>query len=166
MAPHTITPAVGAECRCQAKAELRRSPRDLYTIVITAQIELKTTWFHSAYVQYTRARHHSRRRRRWVGINGSTRNGRHLTKCPSARCLRMVREHTRTPSEGATRAWMAVDETVGCMRAFFTVWRTSRRLVCRERLEQDLRVNDISRIHWSQHLLKHNQSGLIDKLLA
>ncbi|GFU91362.1 hypothetical protein TNCV_2541301 [Trichonephila clavipes] len=25
-----------------------------------------------------------------------------------------------------------------------------------------LRVNDISRIHWSQHLLKHNQSRLAD----
>ncbi|GFV41586.1 e3 ubiquitin-protein ligase RNF13 [Trichonephila clavipes] len=31
MAPHTITPAVGAVCRCKAKAGLRRSPRGLRT---------------------------------------------------------------------------------------------------------------------------------------
>ncbi|GFT98171.1 e3 ubiquitin-protein ligase RNF13 [Trichonephila clavipes] len=31
MAPHTITPAVGAVCRCKAKAGLRRSPRGLHT---------------------------------------------------------------------------------------------------------------------------------------
>ncbi|GFS69130.1 e3 ubiquitin-protein ligase RNF13 [Trichonephila clavipes] len=31
MEPHTITPAVGAVCRCKAKAGLRRSPRGLYT---------------------------------------------------------------------------------------------------------------------------------------
>ncbi|GFW44134.1 hypothetical protein TNCV_3854951 [Trichonephila clavipes] len=31
MAPHTITPAVGAVRRCKAKAGLRRSPRGLHT---------------------------------------------------------------------------------------------------------------------------------------
>ncbi|GFW40703.1 hypothetical protein TNCV_4527921 [Trichonephila clavipes] len=31
-----------------------------------------------------------------------------------------------------------------------------------EHPEPDLRINDISRIHWSQH----NQSGLIDELLT
>ncbi|GFT66502.1 uncharacterized protein TNCV_2966931 [Trichonephila clavipes] len=55
--------------------------------------------------------------------------------------------------EGATCAWTAADEAVGCSRAFLTVWRSSRRLVCQGRLEPGLRVNDISRIHWSQHLL-------------
>ncbi|GFX06468.1 uncharacterized protein TNCV_3017021 [Trichonephila clavipes] len=117
--------SLGAVCRCQAKAELRRSPRDLYTIVITAQIELKTTWFHSAYVQYPRARHHSRRKRRWVGINGSTRNGRRVTKCPSAKHLRMVREDTGAPNEGSTCALMAADEAVVCTRAFLMIWRSS-----------------------------------------
>ncbi|GFW67598.1 uncharacterized protein TNCV_3392691 [Trichonephila clavipes] len=42
MAPHVITPAVGAVCRCKAKAGLRRSPRGLHTrtrFVITAEIE-------------------------------------------------------------------------------------------------------------------------------
>ncbi|GFU96126.1 hypothetical protein TNCV_3676021 [Trichonephila clavipes] len=31
MAPHTITPAVGAVCRCKAKAGLRSSHRGLHT---------------------------------------------------------------------------------------------------------------------------------------
>ncbi|GFT68548.1 uncharacterized protein TNCV_248631 [Trichonephila clavipes] len=41
MAPHTITPAVGAVCRCKAKAGLRHSPQCLHTrtIFITAEIE-------------------------------------------------------------------------------------------------------------------------------
>ncbi|GFX73960.1 uncharacterized protein TNCV_2954451, partial [Trichonephila clavipes] len=38
MAPHTITLAVGAVCRCKVKAGLRRSPHT-NTIVITAEIE-------------------------------------------------------------------------------------------------------------------------------
>ncbi|GFW65816.1 e3 ubiquitin-protein ligase RNF13 [Trichonephila clavipes] len=33
------------------------------------------TWYHSAAVQFPRARHHSKRRRRWVGVKGSARNG-------------------------------------------------------------------------------------------
>ncbi|GFU00195.1 uncharacterized protein TNCV_801741 [Trichonephila clavipes] len=64
----------------------------------------------------------------------------------------MVLEGTG-PSEGATCAWMATDEADDCTRAFHTMWRSSRRLVCRERPEPGLRVNDISRIHWSQQLL-------------
>ncbi|GFU59669.1 uncharacterized protein TNCV_3186371 [Trichonephila clavipes] len=39
------------------------------------------------------------------------------------------------------------------VRAFLTMWQSSRRLVCRGRPEPGLRVNDISRIRWSQHLL-------------
>ncbi|GFV90125.1 uncharacterized protein TNCV_4378411 [Trichonephila clavipes] len=45
----------------------------------------------------------------------------------------MVREDTGAPSEGATCAWMVVDETVGCTRAFLEMWRSSRRPVCRGR---------------------------------
>ncbi|GFT53789.1 uncharacterized protein TNCV_741271 [Trichonephila clavipes] len=48
---------------------------------------------------------------------------------------------------------MAVDEAVGCTRAFLTMWRSSRRLVCQGRPEPVPHLNDISRIHWSQHLL-------------
>ncbi|GFX17454.1 uncharacterized protein TNCV_1494681 [Trichonephila clavipes] len=62
----------------------------------------------------------------------------------------MVREDTGAPSEGAICAWMAANEAVGCMRAFLKMWLSSRRLVCRGRLEPGLHVNDISR---SQHLI-------------
>ncbi|GFX37166.1 uncharacterized protein TNCV_199171 [Trichonephila clavipes] len=71
----------------------------------------------------------------------------------------MFREGTGTPSEGATCAWMVADEAVGCTRAFLTMWRSSGRLVCRERPEPGLRVKDISRIHWSQHLLTTQTEG-------
>ncbi|GFW58279.1 uncharacterized protein TNCV_2634531 [Trichonephila clavipes] len=87
MAPHTIPRAVGAVCRCKAKAELRRSLRGLHTrtrlsslLRLNLDSSLKTTWFHSAAVQFPRARHYSRWRRRWVGVKGSTRNGRRYHK--------------------------------------------------------------------------------------
>ncbi|GFV92696.1 uncharacterized protein TNCV_1375461 [Trichonephila clavipes] len=79
--------------------------------------------------QFSHARHHSKRRRRWVGVKGSTFNECGDPKCPSARRLRMVREDTGAPSEGATFAWMAADEVVGCTRAFIMICRSSRRLV-------------------------------------
>ncbi|GFV94852.1 uncharacterized protein TNCV_1028501 [Trichonephila clavipes] len=60
---------------------------------------------------------------------------------------------SRRHSKGATCARMAADEEVGCTRALLMMWRSSRRLVCRGRPELGLRVNDISRIHWSQHIL-------------
>ncbi|GFU78617.1 uncharacterized protein TNCV_2302281 [Trichonephila clavipes] len=104
-------------------------------------------------VQYPRAWHHSKQRRRWVGVKGSTRNGRRDPKCPSASRLRMVQQDTGAPNEGATCAWMAADEAVDCTRAFLTMWRSSRRLVCRGRPEPGPRVSDISRIHWSPNLL-------------
>ncbi|GFX63359.1 uncharacterized protein TNCV_3619621 [Trichonephila clavipes] len=74
------------------------------------------------------------------------------TKCPSARWLLMAREDTGAPSEGVTCAWMAADEAVGCMRAFLMMWQPSQRLVCRGHPDSGLHVNDISWIHWSQHL--------------
>ncbi|GFX81559.1 histone acetyltransferase p300 [Trichonephila clavipes] len=67
------------------------------------------------------AGHHSKRRRRWVAVNGSTRNGRRDPKCPSARCIHMIREDTGAPNECATCAWMVADEAVGCTRAFLTM---------------------------------------------
>ncbi|GFX45401.1 uncharacterized protein TNCV_1026611 [Trichonephila clavipes] len=88
------------------------------------------------------------------GCQGSTRNGRRDPKCSSAKRLRMVREDTGASSEGATCAWIAGDESFfGYTRAFFTMWWSSRRLVCRGCPEPGLRVNAISQIHWSQHLL-------------
>ncbi|GFT03872.1 uncharacterized protein TNCV_1730581 [Trichonephila clavipes] len=76
--------------------------------------------------------------------------GRRDPKCPSARRIRMVQEDTGGPSEGAAYAWMATKEAVGCMHAFIMMWWSSRRLVCPE---LGLRINDISLIHLSQHLL-------------
>ncbi|GFX02813.1 uncharacterized protein TNCV_4437951 [Trichonephila clavipes] len=61
--------------------------------------------------------------------------------------------HTGAPNEGTNCAWRTDNEAVGRTRAFLTMWCSSRRLVCRERPEPDLRVNDISQIHWSQHFL-------------
>ncbi|GFU08992.1 uncharacterized protein TNCV_1318641 [Trichonephila clavipes] len=90
---------------------------------------------------------HSKRRRRWMGVKGSTRLGCRDPKCPSARRLRMVREDTVAFSEGAVYAWMAAEEAVGCTRAFLTMWWSSRRLVYRGRPEPGLRVNDIPLIH-------------------
>ncbi|GFV60880.1 uncharacterized protein TNCV_924941 [Trichonephila clavipes] len=99
IAPHTITPAVGAVCCCKANAGLRRSPRGLFTrtrlpslLRLNLDSSLKTIWFHSAAVQFPRAWHHSKRRRQWVGVKGSTRNGRRDPKCPSARILRIIRK--------------------------------------------------------------------------
>ncbi|GFW31004.1 uncharacterized protein TNCV_2941041 [Trichonephila clavipes] len=107
-----------------------------------------STGFHSAAVQFPRAWHHSKRRRRWVGFKGSTRNGCHEPKCPLTRRLRMFRVDTGTFKEGATCAWMAAtDKAVYCTRAFLTMWLSSRRLVCRGRPEPGLRVNDIFQIH-------------------
>ncbi|GFW75560.1 uncharacterized protein TNCV_4427431 [Trichonephila clavipes] len=60
---------------------------------------------------------------------------------------------SRAPSEGAACAWMATDEAIACTRAFLTMWWSSRRPDCRGRPEPGLHVNDISRIHCSQHLL-------------
>ncbi|GFV68176.1 uncharacterized protein TNCV_1874581 [Trichonephila clavipes] len=76
------------------------------------------------------------------GVKGSIRNVRRDPKCSSARRLRTFREDTEVPNEGATCAWMATDEAVGCTREFFTMWRSSRRLVCRGRPEPGLRVNE------------------------
>ncbi|GFX47734.1 uncharacterized protein TNCV_699881 [Trichonephila clavipes] len=136
MALHTITPAMGVVCRCKVKAGLRRSPSCLHTrtllsslLILNLDSSLKMTWFHSATVQFPRVRHHSKRRRRWKGLKGSTRNGHRYPKCPSARRLRVVREDTNAPSEGSTCASMVADEVVGCTCAFLTVWWSSRRLV-------------------------------------
>ncbi|GFU15664.1 uncharacterized protein TNCV_1295031 [Trichonephila clavipes] len=120
MTPHTILPAMGAACRCKANAGLRRSQRVLHIRTLLLSLLrlnmdswLKTTWFQSTAVQFPRARYHSKRRHRWVGVKGSTRNGRSNPKCPSARSLRMVREDTGAPSEGVAGAWMAAYEAVG-----------------------------------------------------
>ncbi|GFV35967.1 e3 ubiquitin-protein ligase RNF13 [Trichonephila clavipes] len=81
MTPLTITSVVGAVCRCKAKTGLRCLPRFLHTrtrlsslLRLNLDSSLKTTWFNSAEVQFPRARHYSKRRRRWVGVKVSTHN--------------------------------------------------------------------------------------------
>ncbi|GFW31368.1 uncharacterized protein TNCV_2664681 [Trichonephila clavipes] len=172
ISPHTLTSAVGAVSLCNAKAGLRRSPQELHTrtrlsslLRLNLDSSLKTASFHFAAVQFPRAQHHSKWRRQWVGVKGSTRNGHRDSKCPSARHIHIVREDTGAPNEGATCAWRAADEAVGCMRTFLTMWWSSLRMVCRECPEPALRVNDIFRIHWSPHLVT-TQRDLIGELLS
>ncbi|GFT53810.1 uncharacterized protein TNCV_4124071 [Trichonephila clavipes] len=81
------------------------------------------------------------------------RNVRRDPKCPLARHLRMVREDTGDPTEGAICGGRAVDKAVGCTHAFLTMWWSSQRLVFRGHPEPGLCVNDISRIQRYQHLL-------------
>ncbi|GFX11092.1 uncharacterized protein TNCV_4503071 [Trichonephila clavipes] len=160
MTPHTITQAVRVVCHCKAKAELRRLTRGLHTrtrlsslLRLNLDLSLKAMWFNSDSIQFPRARHNSKRRHRGVGVKGSTRNRRRDPKFLSARCLRKVREDTGALSESAICACMAADEVVGYTRTFLAMWWSSRRLVGRGRPEPGLCVNNISRIHWSQHLL-------------
>ncbi|GFU43181.1 putative transposable element [Trichonephila clavipes] len=84
---------------------------------ITAEIEsgfvARKTWFHSAAVKFHCACHQTKRRRQWVGMKGSTRNGCGDQKCSSARRLFRVREDTGVSNEGAICAYMAADKGVG-----------------------------------------------------
>ncbi|GFV30118.1 uncharacterized protein TNCV_4827341 [Trichonephila clavipes] len=61
---------------------------------------------------------------------------------------------------------MVADEAVGGTRVFLMMWWSSRRLVCRGHPEPGFHLKDISRIHWSQHLLATRSGGLIDELLT
>ncbi|GFT42025.1 uncharacterized protein TNCV_1668421 [Trichonephila clavipes] len=82
-------------------------------LILNLNSSLKTTWFHFAAVQFPHAQHHSKRKRRLVGVKGRTRNGCRDSKCPSARPLRMVREDTGGPDEDATFVFITADEAVG-----------------------------------------------------
>ncbi|GFY02771.1 uncharacterized protein TNCV_3506511 [Trichonephila clavipes] len=60
-------------------------------------------------------------------------------------------------------AWHRDPKCPPALCEFLMMWRSSRRLVCRGHPDPDLRVNDISRIHWSQHLLStQSATGLAD----
>ncbi|GFV58413.1 uncharacterized protein TNCV_4035881 [Trichonephila clavipes] len=82
---------------------LRRGPRTRTLLSSLRRLNmdssLKVTWFHSAAFEFPRARHHSKQRRRWVGVMCSPRNGQRDLKCPSARHIRMFREDTGAPYE-------------------------------------------------------------------
>ncbi|GFW79232.1 hypothetical protein TNCV_2476391 [Trichonephila clavipes] len=66
--------------------------------------------------EFPRACHHFKRRRRWAGVKGNTRNGCHFPKRLSPRRLGMVREDTGILTEGATCAWRAAEEAIGFTR--------------------------------------------------
>ncbi|GFX42065.1 uncharacterized protein TNCV_2134801 [Trichonephila clavipes] len=129
MSPHTITPAVGTVCRWKAKAGLRRSLRGFHIRTRLSSL--------------LRLNLDSSLKTTWL----------HSPAVRVPRAFVFVREDTGAPNEGVTCAWIAADEAVECTCAFLTMWRSSRRLVCRGRPEPDLHVNDICRIHWSLHLL-------------
>ncbi|GFW73049.1 uncharacterized protein TNCV_831681 [Trichonephila clavipes] len=121
MGSHTLTPAVWGVCRCKAKAELRRSPRDFQIrkrlsslLKLNLDSSLKT-WFHSVAVQSRRARHYSKRRILRVGVIGSILKGPCDTTCPSARRLATVREDTGARSKGASCVWTATNDAVVSM---------------------------------------------------
>ncbi|GFV12895.1 hypothetical protein TNCV_2773931 [Trichonephila clavipes] len=85
-----------------------------------------------------------------MGVEDTTRNGYHDPKCLSARHFRMVREDTGTPIKGTTCARRVADEAVGCKLVFPLMRQSSRRLVCRGRLDLCLPVfysteNDVKR---------------------
>ncbi|GFY22076.1 transposable element Tcb2 transposase [Trichonephila clavipes] len=64
-----------------------------------------------------------------MSAKGSTSYGCCDPKCPSARRLRIVREDTGAPNEGATCAWMVTNEAVGCMmEAGWSARRVARQL--------------------------------------
>ncbi|GFX72918.1 uncharacterized protein TNCV_1698151 [Trichonephila clavipes] len=106
MAPHTITPAVGAVCHCKANAGLRCSPQGLHTRTSGFVTKDDLVPFRCSPVFSCVAPLQ--------------------TEALIARRLRILREDTGAPSEDATCAWMAADEAVGCTRAFLTMWRSSR----------------------------------------
>ncbi|GFV81947.1 uncharacterized protein TNCV_3151451 [Trichonephila clavipes] len=146
---------------CQGRIESITTGSHTRTIVITAEIESgfvtkdNLAPFHCSPV--SSGVHHSKQSCRWVGVKGSTPNGRRDPKCPSARRLRMVREDTGTIGVDTNCVWMSSDEAIGYTRAFLTIWglldNWSVEKVLSLVFVTKLRVNDNSRIHWSQHLL-------------
>ncbi|GFX93133.1 hypothetical protein TNCV_4760121 [Trichonephila clavipes] len=64
----------------------------------------------------------SKWRRRKVGVKSSSRNRHRNPKFSLARRNCMVREDTMALSEGATCAWMAIDEAVGCNQTLLMTW--------------------------------------------
>ncbi|GFV40627.1 hypothetical protein TNCV_2117031 [Trichonephila clavipes] len=105
MTPHTITPAVGVEGRCKPKAAVKwraaviieaftTRPPQTNTIIIIAPTESTFVAlddlvpFHCSSIPSCITP--LQRRRQWIGVIGSTRNGRRDTRCRSARHLAMV----------------------------------------------------------------------------
>ncbi|GFW63641.1 hypothetical protein TNCV_4329291 [Trichonephila clavipes] len=112
LAAHTIASAV-VVVAVKAKAGLRRSPHT-NTIVITAEIESGLVAkddlvpFHCSAVSSCVAPLQTRRRR-WVDVKGSTRNGRRDPNVFQPGAFVWFGK-TQAPREGATCACVAADE--------------------------------------------------------
>ncbi|GFW24097.1 uncharacterized protein TNCV_4951411 [Trichonephila clavipes] len=152
MAPHIITLAVGAVCRYKAKAGLRLSPQGLHTRTLDSS--LRTNWFHSVAQSIFLTRGTTPNE----GIDEWASRAAHVMGTVIPNVIQpgtfVWFEKTQGPLVKVQTPWMAADEAVACMCAFLTMWRSSRLLICRRYPEPGLRVNDISRIHLSQNLLR------------
>ncbi|GFV69128.1 hypothetical protein TNCV_4490761 [Trichonephila clavipes] len=83
-------------------------------------------------MQFPRARHNFKRRRRWMGVKGAAHvMGAAIPNILQPGAFVWLEKNTGTPTEGATCAWMAADEVVGLKRAFLAMLRSSPRLICR-----------------------------------
>ncbi|GFW82691.1 uncharacterized protein TNCV_3492631 [Trichonephila clavipes] len=160
MALHTITPAVGVVCCCKVKVGLRYSLWGLHTrtrfsllLELNLDSSLKSTWFHSVAVKSRRARRHSKWRCRWLGVKGRTRNGCHDTKISFGQAVCGGSRRHGAPSKGATCIWTAVNEAVGYTLYSLAIFVSYDVAVCRGRPEPGRLVNDVSSVHWFQHLL-------------
>ncbi|GFV45483.1 hypothetical protein TNCV_5124291 [Trichonephila clavipes] len=129
MAPYTITPAMGAVCRCKQMQGLRHSPRGFphtNTIVITTEIEsgsvVKDDLVPFRYSPvFSCAAPLQMEASRTAHVMG--------TAIPNV--LQPSAFVWFEKTQGApSGTWRAADEAVGTRRAFLTKWRSSQRLVC------------------------------------
>ncbi|GFT18537.1 uncharacterized protein TNCV_1708481 [Trichonephila clavipes] len=104
-------------------------------------------WQHSSFL----VRGTSKRRRRWVGVKGqhTWQGDAVIPNVLQSGTFIWLERHRNLVKMLSVPGWRPMKQ--GCMRAFLTMWWFS--LVYRGRLEPGLRVNDIFRIHWSQHFL-------------
>ncbi|GFV64873.1 hypothetical protein TNCV_3847381 [Trichonephila clavipes] len=126
VAPHTITPAVRTVCCCKAKGRIEAFPMgSLHTNAIESGFVAKGDLVPFCCSLVSSCATPLQTKTLMGGARGNTCNGCRDPKCPSARCLHMVREDTEAPNEVATCDWMAVDEAVDCTCAFLTMWQYS-----------------------------------------
>ncbi|GFX48077.1 uncharacterized protein TNCV_4114121 [Trichonephila clavipes] len=124
MAPHTITLAVRAVCRCKEKAGLRHLHTN--TIVITAEIE-------SGFVAKDDL----------VPFRYSP-----VFSCVAPFQTEVSIEDTGAPNEGATYAGWTLMKQLAVRVHFLRCGILLSTVFYRGRPEPGLRVYDISRIHW------------------
>ncbi|GFV54612.1 e3 ubiquitin-protein ligase RNF13 [Trichonephila clavipes] len=145
--PHTITPAVGAVCRCKAKTGLRRSPRGLHIRIRLSsllRLNLDSRVAKGELVPFL--------------VRGSTPNG-DADGCMSraAHVMGAVIPNSLPPG-----AFVWFEKTHGSLMKVLLVpeWRPMKQLAVRMHLLQCSGLLDdwpvdgvLSLIHWSQHPL-------------